>query len=199
MLTDYEIRGYWGDSLTRVLPSKKLDELLPLDTLDFLYTVGLPLTKSLKSAPRLGIEFLSDLQVIHYLGETYVAIGTNKITQFCLQGGSGKVYSIEEQTQIPISFPVRFVNSDIRRLLMFLQIYLTHMPSIDKNTANAFQPRQGESIALIQRRMSAFHQEHSELISRMKLQLSEVDPPAMINDDTNWWAVVLDEITHGLM
>jgi hypothetical protein len=49
----------------------------------------------------------------------YIVLGDDYGTKICLKESSGEIFSIDDQYE----YPTRFVNSNIKSLVIFLQIY----------------------------------------------------------------------------
>jgi predicted component of type VI protein secretion system len=100
----------------------------------------------------------------------YVVIGDDYGTELRVRMSDGAVFSIDPDGALP----TRFVNSSVERLCEFIAVYQSYGGRTAADT------------------------EVSPTARRLRGQLAAVDPAAF-GDTENWWAVVLEQASDGLL
>jgi len=163
------IVAFFGSSLVPV-SSASLDHFaLPEDVKRFLKSYGLPLE------PGLLIHFYADASELEDCidGQThFLIIGDDYGTRLGIKEQTGEVLSLSYRTPRPI----RFINSSLLAMLVFLQIYKENQP------------------ALVQ----ASDEEAAEIVDRMREDFQALDARAVDSPD-NWWSTILEQIRDGLL
>ena len=189
MKAERDIQNYWGSDLVQIPKSVLSDFTLPDETCHFLETVGLPLDKNLgRYYLYLGIEFApSSFHLITYQEQKYGVIGKIKpihdlpvrtIVNICL-AKTGEVNLIMTKTQYKPDF--RFVNTNIRYLLLFLMICLHHMPrKKSEGRDNILDPN------LMPRK------EYDKILSTIRQKFLGIDPQALSEPEHYWSSVLFD-------
>jgi hypothetical protein len=167
--TETEIQEYWKNNLVKVstefLNQTKLDET----TKHFLATVGLPIKDDL-----LIIFTPHDLKFLDHENSRYIVVAKGySNTQICLQEETGKIYLFID---IGGSYFISFLNSDIKSLVIFVQLFESFYPLITKVPVD----------------------EREEIVQELRQKFLEVDPEA-ISDYPNRWVTILEELEYDLI
>lgn len=148
-------------------------DLMVLDISDFtrsfLMDVGLP-TEGPGDIIFYHDERLFDLLSI---GATdYLAVGHDYGTSFGIKRGTDELWAVDPRGELRS----RFVNSRLSDFALFLAIYDSQGPD----------------------RQQASDEEDEVIVQEMRLQLISRDPRAL-DDVDNWWSLVLEQMSHGLL
>jgi hypothetical protein len=103
-------------------------------------------------------------------GGDYVVIGDDYGTQLRVLLSSGVVYSVDPEAELP----VRFVNSSIERLGQFIRVHQSY----------AGRAKNDSEVA--------------KVAAELQEELASLDAPAFA-DPENWWALVLEQTSDGLL
>lgn len=114
----------------------------------------------------------SKIVPIMYKNVKYLVIGDDFGTSICVREETGSVFAIDLSGDIP----ERFVNSDIEKMLSCLATYF-------------------ENLTALQR---VSDEDAGELVGDIKETLQQIDPPCL-NNEENWWSVLLEQTELGLM
>lgn len=176
-----QIIQLWGEGLVS-LPSESFRAFnLPVETKNFLSFVGLPRKEaSLSDIARdaLQIDFYNlpdQFKFLFFENKRLVIIAEDAEglgVKTCIEEDTGKVFHVADFS----STPIRFMNSGIEQLLLFLGIYIT----------------EGNKAGILTK-TTAF-----ELARKLKNIFNEIDPVAMV-EARNFWPQVIDPIEHGYL
>lgn len=169
MITETEIREYWGNDMVKVslefLNQTELNE----QTKNFLRTVGLPVKDDL-----LIIFTPYNLEFLDYENSRYIVVAEGYTDSLiCLQEETGKIYLFID---IGGSYLLRFLNSDIKSLVVFVQLFESFYPLITETPVG----------------------EREGVIQELKQKFLAVDPEAVSNYP-NRWVTILEELDFGLI
>lgn len=120
----------------------------------------------------LNISFYNEFERISNEDENYVVIGDDYGTKLCISEKTNAVVSIDVEE----SMSIRFVNSNIESFLNFLQIYFTRRPELS----------------------TADDDEAIEIVKLIRDNFNMLDSSALNNED-NWWSVILEQTEQGLL
>jgi hypothetical protein len=164
-----EIKSFWGDSIKELNLNKIIDSLLSNDTQEFLKKVGLPNTNDIQKYLLMNF-YGDDLISVFTKGPIrYLVIGSDYENKICLTETTNEVYSVGELQS-------RFINSNIRSLVLFLHVLLTQRAKLVGST----------------------DEEAKTIVDGIREIFNRIDIKALENQD-NWWSIVLEQIELGLM
>ena len=119
----------------------------------------------------LNISFYNEFERISNKDENYVVIGDDYGTKLCISEKTNAVVSIDVE-----SISIRFINSNIKSFLNFLQIYFTRRLELS----------------------NADDEEAIEIVKSIRDNFNMLDSSAL-NDEDNWWSVILEQTEQGLL
>lgn len=102
----------------------------------------------------------------------YVMIGNDFGTSICINIKTDEIFSIDDDNELP----VRFINSNIKCLLGCLMVYIKYQPQL----------------------IEADDEEVFNIVKEIRESFIKFDLRALENDE-NWWSVILEQIEYGLM
>lgn len=164
------VMEFWNDTLIQFNMKQLSNNSLSKKTEDFLNLVGLPVK----------CDFLNDLSLNFYDGferitindSDYIVIGDDYGTKLCIEGESDKIVSVN----IEENMNIRFINSNLEFFLEFLQIFFTKKPEL----------------------IGVDDLKAVEIVNSIKDSFNKIDPVALNNED-NWWTLILEQIEQGLL
>ena len=164
------INSFWGDSLKTISP-EQIEEftLSPLNK-SILIEIGLPSEDDI-----ISFYFDSRIQECVLDNNRVLIIGDDYGTQIGVSlnvDAKDAIYSIDISNESPI----RFINSDILKLLQFLLLYKKLKSSMIEST----------------------DEEAITLISKTRDEFAKIDRKALA-DENNWWSVILEQHEDGIM
>lgn len=163
------IKNYFEDRLTKISKEVLLGKVSEdAELFSFLNEVGL-----VSEFDLINFYFEKNkIEVTNFENQDYLIIGDDFGTKICVQLSNNKVYSIDEEGDLPM----RFINSSIENLMLFIMVYEQHHEEI----------------------IEADDDEIVEIIGEIKSKLNELDSQALSFEE-NWWAVILEQTEDGLM
>ena len=102
---------------------------------------------------------------------SYTVIGNDYGTDLCIDS-KGEIISLDPDHELP----TRFINQDLKSFLKFLNLFTVYYTKI------------GE----------AGEEEQIQILEEMKGEFNRIDSRALDNEE-NWWSVILEQIEMGLM
>ena len=153
---------------------------VPRSTKQFLSTHGLPRTHALNISfsgtdgtfPQIDAYCQSRGLPHPPDGGDLYRIGSDEGTQICLERGSGTVVSIDPEGK----HRPRFINSNIELMIEFLNLYAEYASG-------------AQSLA---------EERALRLVATTKMKMREIDEAAF-KDENTWWAVVCEQMEHGIL
>lgn len=101
----------------------------------------------------------------------YTVIGNDYGTNICINS-KGEVISLDPEQELP----TRFINRDLETFLKFINIF----------TAYHMKVREADE------------EEQIQILDEMKEEFDKVDSRAL-DDEDNWWSVIVEQMEIGLM
>lgn len=101
----------------------------------------------------------------------YTVIGNDYGTDLCIDS-KGEIISLDPDHKLP----TRFINQDLSSFLKFLNLFTVYYTKIGK----------------------AGEEEQLQILEEMKEEFNRIDSRALDNEE-NWWSVILEQIEMGLM
>lgn len=174
MIEDHKIRAFWHSKLSTIEPEILSELEIPESSKKFLAEIGLPFGTNVFD--ELGMQFIfgfgnNKLIKIEANNHIYYAIA-NDGGDICIESSTGNVVSMSDDS----SYARYFINSDIRKLLIFIQLFLS----------NLF-PRDGENS----------EQSALQILQRLENSFNDIDPYAL-SKDINWWSILLEELRFSM-
>lgn len=124
--------------------------------------------------PKEPLSFLQfNIETIKYiqLGDEYIIIGNDYGTSICINK-KDEIVSVDPENE----YPTRFINKNLICLLKCINIYLSYQEKlIDVND-----------------------DEIIKVIEEIKREYEKIDIEAL-NNEENWWSVILEQVELGLM
>jgi hypothetical protein len=186
-ISEGELIGFWGDSLT-LIPSELVRPFaLPDSTFDFLTKIGLPLSsQSIKDD--LNLEFVKDVHAIHLItfqSINYVVIGGIPDVDIVtgIRQTDGSIYNLYPPTGGYDAATLE-LSSSIQNYLAFLQLFLTIRPF-------PWEQSDEEVVKRVANLMQAFKEIDPNI---------EIDPDKASGHDSYWawvFADYLDQADSG--
>lgn len=105
------------------------------------------------------------------LGSEYIVIGNDYGTSICINK-QNQIVSIDPEDE----YPTRFVNKDLKSLLQFIKVYLLYESKL----------------------LDVNDDEVNKIIEEIKKEFGEIDAEAL-NNEENWWSLILEQVELGLM
>ena len=105
------------------------------------------------------------------LNEKNIVIGNDLCTDICINI-KGEIVSVDPQ-QV---YPTRFINADLECFIQFIIIYLSHEERI----------------------IDASDDEINKILNDIRKEFDIVDKLVLQNEE-NWWSIILEQIEWGLM
>lgn len=105
------------------------------------------------------------------LGSEYIVIGNDYGTSICINK-QNQIVSIDPEGE----YPTRFVNKDLKSLLQFIKVYLSYESKL----------------------LDVNDDEVNKIIEEIKKEFGEIDAEAL-NNEENWWSLILEQVELGLM
>jgi hypothetical protein len=164
-----EIKRFLGDEAVMV-PMPIVDKSsMAEDSKEFLTSVGLPTRDDL---PFPFFKRPQDFYLWCFDGRQYLVLAEERDQKLSLDLATGEIFIIDARRELP----KRFVNSNVKSLIMFLKYY--------SETKDRAQKRSQKTV--------------DRIISQLRRTLSHEDPAAL-GDDESWWSVILEQTEQGLM
>lgn len=175
---------------------------LPAATKTWLEENGLP---AVSKEIALGIHLPGSLQEFRVNGKIYWQIGYEweHVSTIVLEEGSGAVFSIHAEKGTP---PV-FINADLPAFLTFLQYYKQYQErksAVDLPVATysrdemlkRLQEMKNRTVAPPVPKKEKFDQKRE--FKAMK-QFFKQNDAAAIQDENNWWSIILEQVEDDLL
>ena len=103
--------------------------------------------------------------------DDFVIIGTDLGTNICISKND-EIISVDFENE----YPTRLINKNLESFLHFIVIFLLHEDEIN----------------------SADDDTISQIIQRIKAEFEQIDELAL-NNQENWWSIILEQIETGMM
>nr|MBP3282910.1 SUKH-4 family immunity protein [Treponema sp.] len=103
--------------------------------------------------------------------DDFVIIGTDLGTNICINK-NGEIISVDFENE----YPTRLINKNLESFLHFIVVFLLHEDEIN----------------------SADDDTISQIIQKIKAEFEQIDELAL-NNQENWWPIILEQIETGMM
>lgn len=179
MVSRENIIHQWGETGLRHVQTDALQTLdLPTSAKEVLANFGLPqevkpfFTTDIYETfvPTLSEYARSVQAAVSSEGDHYYRIGSDYGTEVCVRKGTGEVVSIDLQGE----YLTRFINISLPQFIECLYL-------VDRERAQ-FSSLEDDEI--------------DRRVSDMKVDLVRIDPETL-QDDENWWAVIMEQMENG--
>jgi len=164
-----DIRQFLGNNAVKIPASFVGGLPLPKGSKDFLSFVGLPTREDLLFP---FFKDPHDFVIWRHADHDHLVLADQRGQKLALQLPGGQIYVIDSYDELP----TRFVNSDVVALVYCLALYVEAQAS--------FLTSQDADV--------------EQIVSQLRNRISAKDVKALDNEE-NWWSVILDETKQGLM
>lgn len=169
MVTDEQMRHYWGNSLMRLTDPLPQDVKLTEKTIGFLRAVGVPPAFAIDWPWAITFHSSSDFERLSCATGSYMVIGKGHgEVQIGVKASSGAIVALDP----PNYEHATFINSDMRSLVIFL--YLLSQLRSDTDDVS-------------------YKAEYLQIKERLIQEDS-----AALDDEESWWSTLLEEIEGSL-